>query len=69
MLPRCDRAIITKIEAVFDADAWMPDLDCEPGWFLSQEGEILEEKGLRFRYCLYEKEDLSEKKGEHPDII
>ena len=68
MLPRCDRAVITKIDAVFDADAWMPNLDREPDWFLSQEGETLEEKGLSFRFCLYVKHDSSEKKGEHPTI-
>ena len=69
MLPRCDRAIITRIDADFDADTWMPDLDCEPGWFLTQEGEVLEEKGLKFRFCLYEKKDSSEKKGEHPGAV
>ena len=68
MLSRCDRAVITKIDADFDADAWMPNLDCEPDWFLSQEGETLEEKGLRFRFCLYEKMAHLKKKGEHPVI-
>ena len=53
MLPRCDKAIITRIDAAFDADTWMPDLDRDPGWQLSGEGEILEEKGLKFRFCTY----------------
>lgn len=55
MLPRCSRAIITKIDQEFEADTWMPDLDRHPDWILKEEGEPQEEKGLTFCFCSYER--------------
>ena len=56
LLDRCDTACITRIEAAFPgADCWFPNLDERPEWKISEEGPVLEEKGVRFRYVTYER--------------
>lgn len=55
LLARCDRAYITKIHRVWPADAHFPDLDADPAWAVTQEGEELEHDGLTFRYVTYER--------------
>ena len=54
LLPRCDTAYVTKIDAAFPgADAFFPDLDADPHWVAAEEGEPLEQEGLAFRYVTY----------------
>ena len=54
LLDRCDTACITRIEAAFPgADCWFPNLDERPEWKIAEEGPVLEEKGVRFRYVTY----------------
>lgn len=56
LLDRCDTACITRIEAAFpSADCWFPNLDERPEWKIAEEGPVLEEKGVRFRYVTYER--------------
>lgn len=54
LLPWCDRAYVTKIDAVFPgADTWFPDLDAREDWAVEAEEPPLEEGGLPFRYVTY----------------
>lgn len=39
LLPYCDTAYVTKLDYEYEADTWMPDLDEEPGWTLTEKGE------------------------------
>ena len=39
LLDRCDTAYITKIDKVFEADTFIPNLDQELGWELVEESE------------------------------
>lgn len=55
LLDRCDRAYITKIHRAWPADAHFPDLDTDPAWAVTQEGEELGHNGLTFRYVTYER--------------
>ena len=56
LMDRCDTACITRIEAAFPgADCWFPNLDERPEWKIAEEGPVLEEKGVRFRYVTYER--------------
>ena len=55
LLAHCDRAYITKIHRAWPADAYFPDLDADPAWAVTQEGEELEQDGLTFRYVTYER--------------
>jgi len=55
LLDRCDTAYVTKIMASYPADRYFPDLDNLPNWQVSEEGEVLEEDGVCFRYVTYRK--------------
>lgn len=53
-LPHCKTAYVTKIDNTYEADKRMVNLDNEPAWVLSEEGEIQEtDKGVRFRFTTY----------------
>ena len=53
LLVFCDLVYVTKVLSAFPADVWFPDLDAAPEWEAVEEGPVLEEKGLRFRYVTY----------------
>ena len=54
LLDRCNTAYVTKIDAAFPgADCFFPDLDARPEWRVAEEGPVLEENGVRFRYVTY----------------
>ena len=55
MLPMCDTAYVTKILAEYPADRYFPNLDNLPNWQVSEEGDVLEEDGVKFRYVTYRK--------------
>ena len=55
LLPYCDKAYITKIDRAWPADSFFPDLDADPAWQVTEEGEPLEHEGLAFRYVTYER--------------
>ncbi len=55
LLDRCETAYVTRIQASFPADCWFPDLDRDPAWEAAEESELLEEKGVKFRYVTYHK--------------
>ena len=54
LLPHCDRAWVTKIEAAYPgADSFFPDLDSDPAWTVEAEEPPLDHEGLPFRYVTY----------------
>lgn len=56
LLDRCDTAYVTKIDRSFPgADCWFPNLDEHPEWRLADEGPVLEDKGVQFRYATYQR--------------
>lgn len=55
LLPHCDRAFITKLDKAWPADAFFPDLDADPDWAVTEEGERQEHEGISFRYVTYER--------------
>ncbi len=56
LLPFCDTAYVTKVDAASDsADAFMVNLDESPDWRIGEESEELEEKGLKFRFVTYKR--------------
>ncbi|WP_130869584.1 dihydrofolate reductase [Intestinimonas massiliensis (ex Afouda et al. 2020)] len=55
LLPFCDKAYITRIDRAWPADVFFPDLDADPAWRITEEGEPLEHEGLSFRYVTYER--------------
>ena len=55
MLPWCDRAHVTMLGCAPESDVFFPDLDADPAWQVTEEGEPLEHEGLAFRYVTYER--------------
>lgn len=53
LLDRCDTAYVTKLQASWPADCWFPNLDEDPAWTVAEEGEVLEEQGIKFHYVTY----------------
>ncbi len=52
-LPYCDKVYVTKIDAVFPADKYFPNLDEDSEWELVYESEPVTEKGLTYRFTEY----------------
>lgn len=55
LLPLCEKAYITKIYDSFPADTYFPNLDELPEWEIVDEGEVLEDNGVKFSFVLYQK--------------
>lgn len=55
MLPYCDTAYVTKIDAEFPADTWFPNLDKGPEWEIAEEEPPLTDNGISFRYVTYKR--------------
>lgn len=54
LIDRCSRAYVTRVEAAATADSHFPNLDERPGWRLVEQSEVQQEKGLSYRFCVYE---------------
>ncbi len=53
--PHLSRVYLTKIELTPHSDSFFPDLDADPAWTCTEAGEWLQEDGLRYCFCTYEK--------------
>jgi dihydrofolate reductase len=53
MLPYCDTAIVTKIDHEYEADAYFHDLDNDPSWKLTDEGEEQTYFNLEYNFLRY----------------
>ena len=55
LLPYCDRVLLTRTWFDGKADRFFPNLDADPAWVCTDEGEWQEENGLRYCFCTYER--------------
>lgn len=55
LLPYCDAAYVTKIEHVYEADAYFPDLDALPEWKVTETSEEQTYFDLEYYFLKYEK--------------
>lgn len=53
MLPYCDTAHVTKMDAAFTADTWLPNLDEDPQWQLADASETKVHEDIEFRFLTY----------------
>lgn len=53
LLPYCDTAYITVVDADPEADRFFPDLDETPGWSLCEASDPVEDNGCTLRFCTY----------------
>lgn len=55
LLPYCDTAYVTRVEAQKAADAYFPDLDNDDNWELTQASEPFDDNGTAYRFCIYKR--------------
>ncbi len=54
-LPYCDKALITKIDEAYEADAYFPDLDSLPEWKITETSEEQTYFDLIYHFVTYER--------------
>ena len=54
-LPYCDKALITKIDYKYEADAFFPNLDEDPDWEVESESEEAVYFDLIYRFLTYKR--------------
>ena len=60
MLPYCEEAYITEIDAELEADTFIPVFSKQPGWELFSSSDVKEENGLSYRFTVYRRTDHGE---------
>ena len=60
MLPWIRRVHVTQLDARPESDSFFPDLDADPAWVCTQEGDWQEEDGVRYRFCTYDRREAEE---------
>ncbi len=53
MLPYCDSACITRLHIRVESDTFLPNLEEDPQWQLSEVLQTGEEDGIRYEMCRY----------------
>lgn len=53
LLPRCATVYVTKVDAVWPADTWFPNLEEDGQWAAAEVGPLLRHETLSFRYVTY----------------
>ena len=48
-----DKVFVTKICNEYSGDTFFPNLDEDEGFVLESEGETIEENGVKFKFCIY----------------
>lgn len=58
LLPYCERMYITKIHHAYDnADTFFPNIDNLSEWGLTSASEIKEHNGVKYQFCVYDRND------------
>ena len=55
LLPYCDSCYITKIDACFDADTYIANLDEKDDFQLEWHSQPMEENGFTYRFTRYDR--------------
>ncbi len=53
LLPYCDRALVTKVDAIGGAEVFFPNLDETENFVCVNEGEVIEDNGYKIRFTEY----------------
>lgn len=53
LIPLCDEALVTKIDADLEADTYFPNLDADPHFECIWESEPKEDDGVTYRFTTY----------------
>ena len=52
-LPYVDKVLLTKVDAVGNAELFFPDLDKDPYFELKEQSEVIQDNGYNIRFCTY----------------
>lgn len=52
-LPYCDYVYVTKVDAIYGADTFFPNLDEDTDWESVRVSEEEDYRGLKYRFCEY----------------
>ena len=55
--PYTDRVFVTKIYCTPDSSRFFPNLDESPDWTCTDEGPLMLEDDIQYRFCTYERRD------------
>lgn len=55
LMPHITRVYVTKLDITPESDSFFPNLDTDPAWRCADAGEPLEEDGVSYRFCVYER--------------
>lgn len=55
LLPYCDKAYITKVNADKEADTFLPNLDSDPAWSVKSESEVFDNGRVTYQFVTYER--------------
>lgn len=53
LMPYCKRALVTKFDAMAEADSFVPDFDQAPGWQLTEQSPVQTQDALSYTFCTY----------------
>ena len=56
--PWLTKVHVTKIDLCPASDSFFPDLDADPSWVCAEAGPWQEENGVRYQFCVYEKNQV-----------
>ena len=57
LLPYCEEALVTKVDADGGAEVFFENLDENPNWRLAGESEEIIDNGFATRHCVYKNEN------------
>lgn len=60
LLPYCDTAYVTKVDADGDAEVFHDNLDTLANWTLLEQSSPIEDNGYTIRFCTYKNTDIKE---------
>lgn len=60
LLPYCDTAYVTKVDADGDAEVFHDNLDKLSNWTLLEQSSPIEDNGYSIRFCTYKNTDIKE---------
>lgn len=53
LIPYCTEILVTKVDADGGAEAFVPDLDADQNFLLTEESDSIEDNGYQIRFCTY----------------
>lgn len=58
LIPYCSQVLVTKVVADGNAETFVPDLDADPDFTLTEEGEPIDDNGYSIRFCTYDNQNV-----------